>query len=67
MESRKIVLMNLFAGQQWRCRHREKTCGHSRGRKGWDKLRESMETYNVKTDSQWKFAVRCREFKLGTL
>ena len=23
MESRKMVLMNLFAGQQWRCRHRE--------------------------------------------
>ena len=22
MESRKIVLMNLFVGQQWRCRHR---------------------------------------------
>ena len=25
MESRKMVLMNLFAGQQWRCRHREQT------------------------------------------
>ena len=23
MESRKMVLMNLFAGQQWRNRHRE--------------------------------------------
>ena len=23
VESRKMVLMNLFAGQQWRCRHRE--------------------------------------------
>ena len=23
MESRKMVLMNLFTGQQWRCRHRE--------------------------------------------
>ena len=23
MESRMIVLMNLFAGQQWRCRHVE--------------------------------------------
>ena len=34
MESRKIVLMNLFAGQQWRCRHREQTYGHGRvGRK----------------------------------
>jgi len=25
MESRKMVLMNLFAGQQWRHRHREQT------------------------------------------
>ena len=23
MESRKMVLINLFTGQQWRCRHRE--------------------------------------------
>ena len=36
MESRKMVLMNLFAGQQWRRRHREQTYGHSRGRRGWD-------------------------------
>ena len=26
-----MVLMNLFAGTEWRCRHREWTCGHSRG------------------------------------
>ena len=31
MESGKVVLMNLF---------REWTCGHSRGRRGWDELRE---------------------------
>ena len=29
----------LFGGQQWRCRHREKTCGHSGGRREWDELR----------------------------
>ena len=40
MESRKMVLMNLFAGQQWRCRHREHTCGYRRGRRGCDELRE---------------------------
>ena len=40
VESRKIVLMNLFAGQQWRCRHREQTCGNSGGRRGWDKWTE---------------------------
>ena len=33
-ESRKTVLMNLFAGQEWRCGHRERTCGHNRGRPG---------------------------------
>ena len=27
MESRRMVLMNLFAEQQWRHRHREQTCG----------------------------------------
>ena len=25
MESKKMVLMNLFSGQQWRNRHREQT------------------------------------------
>ena len=25
MESRRMVLMILFAGQHWRCRHREQT------------------------------------------
>ena len=28
MKPRKMILMKLFAGQQWRCRHREQTCGH---------------------------------------
>ena len=34
MKSRKLVLMKLSAGQQWRHRHREQTCGHSGGREG---------------------------------
>ena len=33
MESRKMVLMNLFAGQQGRCRQKEQTYRHSRRRK----------------------------------
>ena len=37
---RWYLLMNLFARQQWKCRHREKTCGHSEGRRRWDKLRK---------------------------
>ena len=28
MESIKMILMNLFAGEQWRCRHREQTRRH---------------------------------------
>ena len=31
MESRKIVLMNLSAGHQWRHRHREQAYGHRAG------------------------------------
>ena len=56
MESRKLVLMNLSAGQQWRRRHREQTCGHSGGRRGRRKWREQhgniyMATYKI--ESQW--------------
>ena len=38
MESRKRVLMSLFAEQQWRHRHRKQTWGHSWERRGWDEL-----------------------------
>ena len=31
MDSRKIVLMKLFAGQQWKHRHREQTYSHRGG------------------------------------
>ena len=31
MESRKMVLMNLFAGQQWRHKQREQIYGHGWG------------------------------------
>ena len=42
-ESRKMVLMNLSAGQQWRCRRREQICGHSGGRREWDKQKVSLK------------------------
>ena len=46
MESRKIVLNNLFAGQQWRNRHREQTCGHGeRGGEGVIYGKSNMEAY----------------------
>ena len=38
--SSKVVLMNLFAGQELRFRRREQTYAHSGGRRGWDELRE---------------------------
>ena len=42
MEPRKMVLIKLFAGQQWKHRHREQTYGHGGGggRRGWDIRRE---------------------------
>ena len=36
MESRKIVQMNLFAGQEQRCRRREWACGHKEGGMDWE-------------------------------
>ena len=46
MESRKIVLKNLFTGQQWRNRHREETYGHGeRGGEGEMYGKSNMETY----------------------
>ena len=40
MESRKMVLMILGAGQQRRHGHKEQTSGHSGKRRGGDDLRE---------------------------
>ena len=39
-----MVLMNLFAGKEWRCRYRVWTCGHSRGRRAWDEWRSKIDT-----------------------
>ena len=62
MESRKMILMNLFAGQQWRNRHREQTYGHGeRGGEGEMYGESNMETYITicKIDSQQELAVSC--------
>ena len=47
MESRNTVLLNSFAGQQGRHRHREQTYGHSKGvgREGGKYEESNMETY----------------------
>ena len=68
MESRKMVLKNLSAGQQRRNRHREQTYGHGeRGGEGEMYGKSNMETYITicKIDSQWEFAVWLRKLKQG--
>ena len=35
-----MVMMNLFAGQQRRRKHKEQTFGHSEEGRGWEVLRE---------------------------
>ena len=49
MGSRKRVLMNLFTGQQWRCRHREETHGHGLGGGGEGETNgeNNVETHTV--------------------
>ena len=60
MESTKMVLMNLFARQKWRHRHREETYGHrEKGGKGETHGESNMKTSITicKIDNQWKFVV----------
>ena len=46
MESRKMVLMNLFSGQQWRCRHKKQIYGQGEGEeKGGMNGESCTETY----------------------
>ena len=68
MESRKMILKNLFTGQQWRNRHREQTYGYGeRGGEGEMHIQSNKETYITifKIDSQWKFDVWLKKLKQG--
>ena len=49
MESRKTVLMNLFARQQQRCTHRAQTCGHEEQGEGEGGTNgeNGMEAYTI--------------------
>ena len=70
MESRKMVMKNLFTGQQWRIRHREETYGHGEmGGEGEIYGKSNMETYITicKIDSQWEFAVWLRNSNRGSV
>ena len=60
MESRKMVLKNLFTAQKWRNIHRELTYGHGdRGAENEMYGKNNTETCITifKLDSQWEFAV----------
>ena len=69
MESRKMVLKNLFTGQQQRNRHREQTMDTVRGEEGKVEMygESNMETYITvcKIDSQMEFATCLKKFKQG--
>ena len=61
-----MVLKNLFAGQQWRNRHREQTYGHGeRGGEGEMHGESSMETYITMCKIDGKFALCLRNLKQG--
>ena len=65
-ESRKMVLSNLFVGEQWRNRHRKQTYGlGERGGEGEMYGKSNMETYITicKMESQVEFAVWLRKLK----
>ena len=54
-----MVLINLF-----RVGIETQTCGHSRGRRGWDKVRKQRCNIHIticKADSWWEVAVSHRE------
>ena len=57
MESGMMVLINLYAEQQWKCRQREQTCEHSGGRRRCDKLKEwhgNIYITKCKIDNRWE-------------
>ena len=70
MESKKMMLKNLYAGLQGRHRDREQTywLGLGREKRGWDERREqhwNIGTTTCKTDGQWGFAAWLGELKPG--
>ena len=66
MEYRRMVLKDLFTGQQWRNRHREQTYGQEeRGEEGEMYGKSTMETYITicKINSQGEFTVCLRKLR----
>ena len=63
-----MVPKNLFAGQQWKKRHRKQIYGHGkRGDEGEMYGKSNMETSITicEIDCQWEFAVLLRKLKQG--
>ena len=62
-----MVPKNLFAGQQWRNKHKQTYVHRERGGEGKMYRESNVETYiNIyKIDTQWEFAVCLRELKQG--
>ena len=57
MESRNIILINFYAGQKWRCKHKEQTCGHSRKGEGGANRESSVDIYTppcIEQIASWK-------------
>ena len=67
MESRKMVLKNLFTGQQWRNRHREQTYGlGERGGEGEMYGKSNVETYiTIRKIASGNLLLRLRKLKQG--
>ena len=68
MESRKMILKNLFVGQQWRNRQREQAYGRGEGGGEGEMYGESNLESSIticKIDGQQELAVWLRKLKLG--
>ena len=66
MESRKMVLKNLFTGKQWRNRHREQTCEHGeRGGEGAMYGESNMESYICCMTQETKTGALCQPRVVG--
>ena len=69
MESRKMVLTDVFAGKEWRCTCREGTCRHSGEGEGRTNGESSVDMYTLlcKIDSWCEVAIYTKGAQPGAL
>ena len=60
MESRKMILINLFSGQQQRCRHKKQACGHKGERREWVTLPYELVEIYCMTQGLWHSVITLR-------